>query len=220
MNKVKYKLKRSIQMKYEWRKREKSLYMTTGIQMLKIPKMKFITIAGEGNPNTAQFTHQIEALYGLSYAIRMKYKTGYYEDPFIYTVYPLEGVWTSKEKPIDGVVDKEGLVYQIMIRQPDTFNAERFDEIVEETYAKKNNPFIKVAQLIEYEEGHVIQGLHIGSFDTEKETFDQMEQLLATNNMKKTVIMEKYQHREIYLSDARRVLPEKQKTLLRYKIIE
>lgn len=56
--------------------------------------------------------------------------------------------------------------------------------------------------------------MHLGSYDSEPESFNQMEQYCKENNLTR----ESKQHREIYLSDVRKVSSEKLKTVLRFKI--
>ena len=63
-------------------------------------------------------------------------------------------------------------------------------------------------------EGECIQMLHLGSYDNEPESFKLMESFAE---------QEKYSrksrtHREIYLSDARKVSPDKLKTVLRFNV--
>src|SRR5690554_5569200 len=109
-------------MKHEWRKHEKELYMPKAKpELVTVPKQKFLMIDGQGNPNSEEFAERVGVLYSLSYAIRMMPKQGYTpEGYFEYTVYPLEGIWdlTEKGRKLD-TLDKEELVYTIMIRQPD-----------------------------------------------------------------------------------------------------
>ena len=205
-------------MKHEWRKAEKQMYLPKKIEIQTIPAYNFICLSGHGDPNSALFAEQIGALYALSYALRMKVKKGEIGEPFEYTVYPLEGVWTSETDPGDGPIIKDELIYQIMIRQPDRISKEDFLAIVEPTFKKKQNPFIKEAAFIEYEEGRVVQTIHLGSYDDEPATFAKMHTFMEENELQKTRTMGNYIHREIYLSDPRKVAPEKQKTVLRYKL--
>ena len=79
---------------------------------------------GEGDPNSEMFSQQIEALYSVSYAIRMMLKKGETTDSFVYTVYPLEGIWTTKDGSKDENLNQDQLVYRIMIRQPEQVNLE------------------------------------------------------------------------------------------------
>ncbi|MGG5370151.1 GyrI-like domain-containing protein [Enterococcus sp. AZ196] len=205
-------------MKYEWRKAEKHVYLPKKIDVQTIPNYKFICLSGNGNPNSDLFAQQISALYALSYALRMKLKKGELGEPFEYTVYPLEGVWTSEKDPGDGPVNKDELIYQIMIRQPDRLTKEDFLAVVEPTFQKKQNPHIKEATFIEYEEGPVVQTIHLGSYDEEPATFAKIHEFMEENSLTHATTMGNYIHREIYLSDPRKVIPAKQKTLLRYKL--
>ena len=175
---------------------------------------------GEGDPNSEMFSQQIEALYSVSYAIRMMLKKGETTDSFVYTVYPLEGIWTTKDGSKDENLNKDQLVYRIMIRQPEQVNLEMVSQAIQQTIKKKDNPYLNQLSFETYEDGMSIQMIHVGSFDTELESFKQMDRFLEGTAYERDWIMESYVHREIYLSDARKVVPEKRKTVLRYKLKE
>lgn len=59
--------------------------------------------------------------------------------------------------------------------------------------------------------------MHYGSFDNEPETIAVMDKFLLDNGYVND-ITEKRRHHEIYLSDARRVPPEKWKTVIRHPV--
>ena len=114
-----------MSVKHEWRKHEKPLYLPKNTpEIVEVPELKFLTLRGEGSPDSDAFTAVVVALYGLSYGIKMqckqrKVKPAGYGD---WTVYPLEGIWDINEQAREnftGVVNKEDFVYQMMIRQPD-----------------------------------------------------------------------------------------------------
>ena len=105
--------------KHEWRKHEKELYCPKqqAVQIT-VPSMKFLVLDGVGNPNHAAFADDIEALYSLSYGIKMLPKKGVMPDGYFdYTVYPLEALWKQIEHTEQ--FDKNNLQYRMMIRQPD-----------------------------------------------------------------------------------------------------
>ena len=61
--------------KHEWRKKEKAIYLPkTKPELVDIPEYKFVTITGEGNPNSENFSKYIGVLYAVSYAIKMTLK--------------------------------------------------------------------------------------------------------------------------------------------------
>lgn len=204
-------------MKHEWRKHEKQLYLPKQKpELVTVPKQKFLMIEGVGDPNSEAFAQKIEPLYSLAYGIRMMPKQGYTpEGYFEYTVYPLEGIWdlTAKGRQLDAL-DKGELIYTIMIRQPDFVTPEIVALALEKVQQKKPHPYLADVKFGEIEEGLCIQMLHVGPYDTEPESFAKMDAYAAENNLTRLSMT----HREIYLSDTRRVEPAKLKTVLRYKV--
>lgn len=206
-------------MKHEWRKHEKELYIAkTKPQLLSVPKQQFLMINGKGNPNGKDFSERIGVLYSLAYSIRMMPKSGYTpEGYFEYTVYPLEGIWDLTEKGRKmKTLDKEELLYTIMIRQPDFVTTEIFEKAMETVQQKKPHTLLEEVVFDSMEDGLSVQMLHIGPYDKEPETFEQMETFIEENQLE---IVSKA-HREIYLSDVRKVEASKLKTVLRYRVQE
>lgn len=201
--------------KVEYRKDFKELYLPkTKATIIDVPDINFLTISGVGNPNKEEFSQKTEALYAFSYAVKMSYKSdnipeGYYQ----YTVFPLEGIWDliDKDKP---ATDKDNFKYTIMIRQPDFVNQAVFEKILALTKTKKKNPEFDNLKFETISEGLCCQMMHIGSYDDEPASFELMEKYCAENAYERISKI----HREIYLSDSRKIAPEKLKTVLRFKV--
>ena len=136
---------------------------------------------------------------------------GYFE----YTVFPLEGIWDLDEegRKLD-YLNKDHLVYKLMIRQPDFVTEELFQYAVEAVKKKKPDLQLDKVKFETIEEGLCVQAMHTGSYDTEPETFALMEHYCSQYNLER---IEKI-HKEIYISDARKTAPEKLKTVLRFKV--
>ena len=204
-------------MKYEWKKHEKNLYMPKQKpELITVPEQKFFMIKGKGNPNSEEFSEKIGVLYSLSYAVRMMPKSGYTpENYFEYTVYPLEGIWdlTEEGKKLD-TLNKDEFLYTIMIRQPDFVTEEVVKRAFESVIKKKPHPFLNDVIFDTMEDGLSVQILHVGPYDTEPQSFEEMDQFTKMNNLQRVSLT----HREIYISDARKVEPEKLKTVLRYRV--
>jgi hypothetical protein len=204
-------------LKYEWKREEKELYLPKEKPILvKVPKAKYFCIKGKGNPNSEDFSNRIGVLYSLSYAVRMMPKNGFIPDGYFeYTVYPLEGLWDlTEEGKKSEIFNKEELLYTIMIKQPDFVNEEVVKKAFEIAIKKKPNHLLEEAYFDEIEDGLAVQILHIGSYDTEPESFNKMKDYINENNL----IIKSLVHREIYLSDARKVEKDKLKTVLRYMV--
>ncbi|UTW61140.1 GyrI-like domain-containing protein [bacterium SCSIO 12741] len=206
--------------KHEWRKKEKSIYQPkTEPQFIDVPSFQFITLAGEGNPNSESFSEYIGALYSLAYGLKMNLKKealqpeGYQD----FTVYPLEGVWDLNEeakRTFTGTFSKDDLVFNLMIRQPDYIPLEYMEHIRQEVLKKKSNPLVEQIKIERIQEGPCVQMMHVGSYDDEPASFARMEDF--TKKMGSTRLSKI--HREIYLSDFRKVDPEKLKTILRFGV--
>lgn len=211
--------------KHEWKKEEKYLYQPKKTpELVDVPELGFYVLEGEGNPNSAAFADCIEALYAASYGVRMAHKgktvpPGYFE----YIVYPLEGVWDLTEAgrakmmadPSLTIVQlKDELAFRLMIRQPEFLTAELAESLLAQTIQKKKLPLLSQIRFERQTEGHCVQMLHEGSYDDEPASFAQMEAYCEAAGIKR---LEKT-HREIYISDARKVKPEALKTVLRFKV--
>ncbi|MGI6323097.1 MAG: GyrI-like domain-containing protein [Bacteroidales bacterium] len=206
-------------MKHEWKKYEKQFYLPKNKpELISIPKFKFFTIEGSGNPNDDFFAEYIGVLYSLSYGIKMSPRKGI--EPkgyFDYTVYPLEGVWDLNDearKSFDGTINKNDFVFKLMIRQPDFVDKDFALQILEQTKKKKPHILFEQVRFEEIIEGDCIQMLHLGSYDNEPVSFKLMESFAEQENYSR----KSKTHREIYLSDARKVSADKLKTVLRFSV--
>lgn len=207
-------------MKHEWRKKEKGLYLPKNKpEFIEVPALNYFVLRGEGNPNSEPFAEKLAQLYALSYAVRMAPKKNRAaEGYFDYTVYPLEGVWDLNEKgraEYDGTFDKDNLVYQIMIRQPDFVDAAYAQQVIEWLKVEKPNPLLEEVSFESQCDGPCVQMLHHGSYDSEPASFAEMEAWAEKEGLTRA----SKTHREIYLSDARKVPAEKLKTTLRFKVL-
>lgn len=208
-------------MKHEWRKKEKQFYLPKNTpEKITIPEFQFFTISGKGNPNDSNFSDHIAALYAVSYGVKMGLKknpvlSGYTD----YAVYPLEGVWDISEKAKQhfdpkAPINKDELVYKIMIRQPDFVTEAYALEVIEQVRIKKPKLAIDQVKFERITDGDCIQMLHVGPFENEPKTFEIMENYAHDLGFERT----SKKHREIYLSDFRKVPKEKLKTVLRFNL--
>ena len=177
----------------------------------------------------------IGLLYGIAFTIKMSKKEDHQIDGYFdYVVPPLEGFWwqgerrpgdamlrTDRAGRRDGVpgIDyarKEDFKWISVIRLPDFVTREDFDWAVRKATAKKKQDFSKV-EFISYEEDLCVQCMHIGLYDDEPVTVDAMHRYMEEQGYTLD-ITDQRMHHEIYLSDARKVAPEKLKTVIRHPI--
>lgn len=202
--------------KIDYKKDYKEIYIPKQKpSLLTLDPMTYITLTYEGDPNKPEFQPIMAALYGFAYTIKMKSKQR--EDYYDYVVFPLEGEWDiiNKEKGFDS---KGNLKSKIMIRQPDFLDEDLFNTYKALLLKKERDPAVLSAiervRLEVIEEGPCVQMLHIGSYDNEPATFQVMEAFCKEMGYKR----KEKTHKEIYLSDPRKVAPEKLRTVLRFKV--
>jgi hypothetical protein len=207
-------------MPFDFKKEYKEFYMPKGKpEIVTVPKMNYIAVRGKGNPNEeeGEYKKSIELLYGIAYTIKMSKKGDHkIEGYFDYVVPPLEGFWW--QETVDGIdySHKENFQWISVIRLPDFVTKADFDWAIEEATRKKKIDFSKV-EFLEIEEGLCVQCMHSGSYDDEPATVAAMDKFIADNGYEND-ISDTRRHHEIYLSDARKVAPEKLKTVIRHPI--
>lgn len=212
-------IRRNI-MAFDFKKEYKEFYMPKNKpSIVTVPSMNYLAVRGQGNPNIegGQYQQSIGLLYGIAYTIKMS-KMGDYriEGYYDYVVPPLEGFWWQ-----DGVqgVDyarKAEFKWISVIRLPDFVSRADFDWAIGEATRKKQTDFSKV-EFMTYDEGLCVQCMHIGPYDDEPATVALMHEYMERQGYALD-ITDKRLHHEIYLSDARKVAPEKLKTVVRHPI--
>ena len=207
-------------MPFDFKKEYKEFYMPKGKpEIVTVPKMNYIAVRGKGNPNEeeGEYKKSIELLYGIAYTIKMSKKGDHkIEGYFDYVVPPLEGFWWQEN--VDGIdySHKENFQWISVIRLPDFVTKADFEWATEEATRKKKMDFSKV-EFLTLEEGLCVQCMHSGSYDDEPATVAAMDKFIADNGYEND-ISDIRRHHEIYLSDARKVAPEKLKTVIRHPI--
>lgn len=208
-------------MSFDYKKEYKEFYMPKNKpQIVDVPQMNFIAVRGKGNPNDedGEYKAAIGLLYGIAFTIKMSKKGSHKIDGYFdYVVPPLEGFWwQGEDNPEVDFERKEDFRWISVIRLPDFVTEEDFRWAIEEAGRKKGQDFSKV-EFMTICEGLCVQCMHIGPYDDEPATVALMNQFLRENGYVND-FSEKRRHHEIYLSDARRVAPEKRKTVIRHPI--
>ena len=207
-------------MAFDFKKEYKEFYMPKDIpSIVTVPPMNYLAVRGHGNPNEegGEYKEAIGLLYGIAFTIKMSKKgSRQIEGFFDYVVPPLEGFWW--QDGVQGVdyAHKESFNWISVIRLPDFVKKADFDWAIEEATRKKKTDFSKV-EFLTVDEGLCVQCMHIGSYDAEPATVDLMHRFIEEQGYKLD-ISDIRRHHEIYLSDARKVAPEKLKTVIRHPI--
>ena len=207
-------------MAFDFKKEYKEFYMPKNKpEIVNVPEANYIAVRGKGDPNEEDGDYQkaINVLYAVAYTLKMSYKTDHHIEGFFeYVVPPLEGFWWQDN--VDGVdyLDKSTFNWIAVIRLPDFITEKDFKWAVE-TAEKKKKLDCSKAEFMTIDEGLCVQIMHSGSFEDEPATVSLMDSYLTENGYINDLSAARLHH-EIYLSDARKVAPEKWKTVIRHPI--
>ncbi len=207
-------------MAFDFKKEYKEYYMPKNKpEIVSVPEANYIAVRGKGDPNEVGGAYQqaIGVLYAVAYTLKMSYKTDYkIEGFFEYVVPPLEGFWRQDNTEGVNYTDKSSFNWISVIRLPDFVTKKDFEWAVE-TATKKKKLDCSSAEFMTIDEGLCVQIMHHGPFDDEPATVALMDKYLAENGYVNDMTAARLHH-EIYMSDARRVAPEKWKTVIRHPI--
>ncbi|MBE6939259.1 MAG: transcriptional regulator [Ruminococcaceae bacterium] len=207
-------------MTFDFKKEYKELYMPKNRpEIVTVPKANYIAVRGTGDPNEEGGAYQqaIGILYAVAYTLKMSHKTDYKIKGFFeYVVPPLEGFWWQEH--VDGVdyTNKSAFHWISVIRLPDFVSEEDVAWAVE-TATKKKKLDCTPVEFLTVDEGLCVQILHTGSFDDEPATVAWMDDYLQKNGYVNDFSQSRLHH-EIYLSDVRKVAPDRWKTVIRHPI--
>lgn len=207
-------------MVFDFKKEYKEFYLPKNTpQIVTVPPMNYIAVRGKGDPNEegGAYKTAIGVLYAIAYTIKMSKKgdhriEGYYD----FVVPPLEGFWWQNGAEGFDYTDKSAFNWISVIRLPDFVTKVDFDWAVEEATRKKKLD-CSMAEFMAIDEGECVQIMHLGAFDDEPATVAIMDAYLKANGYENDFSVTRLHH-EIYLSDARKVAPEKWKTVIRHPI--
>lgn len=207
-------------MAFDYKKEYKEFYLPKNKPaIVDVPPMQFLAVRGAGDPNQpdGEYKAAMSLLYGMAFTIKMS-KLGAHkiDGYFDYVVPPLEGFWWQEDSDKIDYTRKADFRWISLIRLPDFVTKADFDWAIAEATQKKKQDFSKV-ELLPYHEGLCVQCMHIGAYDDEPATVAQMEAFCRENGYE-TDITDMRFHHEIYLSDARKVAPERRKTVLRLPV--
>ena len=197
--------------KIDLKKKLKALYNPTAkeVTLIDIPKMNFIMIDGQGAPESNQFMEAMQAMYPVAYTIKFeKKKTGGPD----FTVMALEALWWAEDMKVfmTETADRNKWQWTVMMMQPDFITRRDFDNAIAAAKKKKGNPALNHVRFESFTEGKCVQIMHIGPYSAEGPNIQRIH-----NKIKEIVGKLSGKHHEIYLSDPRRVAPQKMKTVIR-----
>jgi len=199
--------------KIDLRKQYKPFYSPSSkeFSFATLPELNYLMIDGHGDPSTSQdYQAAIQTLYSLSYTLKFTLKKSSGID---FTVMGLEGLWWVPDMTKFNLDHKDEWDWTAMILQPEFITPEMVKDAMTTASAKGKAPLADRTRLEGLAEGECVQILYFGAYDDEAPTIARLHAFIRENGY-----TPHGKHHEIYLSDARRVAPEKNKTILRQPV--
>ncbi|HSX02151.1 MAG TPA: GyrI-like domain-containing protein [Candidatus Saccharimonadia bacterium] len=181
------------------------------VQEVMAPKLQFIMVDGQGSPESpagaAAFEQAIQALYGLSFALKFACKQAGGPD---YVVGPLEACWRMADDADFDSARPADWRWTAMIMQPDFITSQEYALALQKLQRTRPSAILNEVRLAVLEEGRSIQTMHQGPYDAEAPTLQRLADYAEAHGYAWNG-----DHHEIYLSDPRRTAPERLRTILR-----
>lgn len=197
--------------KLDHKKELKHLYKPSAKEVMEVdvPQMNFLKIDGAGDPNTSKaFQQAIEALFSVSYTLKFMIKRG--ELGIDYSVMPPEGLWWADDLMAFRENRKDEWIWKLIMMQPDFITKDLYLEAMEQVKKKKDLPALPKMRLEPFHEDRAAQIMHIGSYSEEAPTIEKVHSYIRDKGFQISG-----KHHEIYLSDIRRTVPKRLKTVIR-----
>lgn len=207
-------------MPFDFKKEYREFYLPSARpELVNVPPMNYLAVRGTGDPNEegGAYKASIGLLYAVAFTIKMSKKgdrriEGYFD----YVVPPLEGFWWQPGVQGFDVTRKQDFHWISVIRLPDFVRREDYDWAVAEA-ARKKKLDLSAMEFLTVDEGLCVQMMHLGPYDDEPATVAKMDAWMAEQGYTADFSAARLHH-EIYLSDARRVPPERRKTVIRHPV--
>jgi len=178
--------------------------------LIQTQRAKYLAITGRGAPAGEAFQKAVGALYNVAYTLKMAKKSAGKN----YKVCNLEGLWWGENEAENFATQpSDTWNWKIVIRVPDFISAKDLKDAIGTLKEKGKPPETAEVKLEKLDEGQCVQMLHVGPYAKEAETISQMLALATERGLSCHGL-----HHEIYLSDPRRVPPERLRTILRLPV--
>ena len=196
------------------REKLRELYQPTakGFTIVEVPELRYIMVDGEGDPSGEQFAHLSRWLFAVVYPLRMLGRQVMGKN---FVEPPLECLWWADD--LNDLISGKSDQFkwrQMIVADADWITPERYDAAVNDASTRLGEVPFSI-RMTNYSEGKCVQILHIGPPGSQTDVIAEMHNSFLPMNH----LVPCGHHHEIYLNDARRVAPQKLRTVLRQQVI-
>ena len=179
--------------------------------MIETRPARYLVVDGRGGPGETVFQDRVGALYGVGYTVKFNSKFAGGD----YVVGKLEGLWGVRGQTAADLagLPKSEWNWRLMMRVPEFIGDEQIVAARKMLREKGKEGDFDAVTLETIDEGLCVQILHVGPYEDEHRTIETMKSFAVEQGCEPNLW-----HHEIYLSDPRRVPPEKLRTILRQPV--
>ncbi|WP_460446190.1 GyrI-like domain-containing protein [Angustibacter aerolatus] len=179
--------------------------------VVQVPPLQHLAVDGRGDPNTSrEYADAVTSLYPLAYRLKA---IGRQQPERAHVVMPLEALWWSDDlAAFTSARDKGAWSWRLLIAVPDWVTGEHV-EAARDAARRSAPPALDRVRLEPFDEGLVVQTLHVGPYDEEGPVIEALHAFAAAQGLRLTG-----HHHEVYLGDPRRSTPDRLRTILRQPV--
>lgn len=176
--------------------------------LIEVGEASYLTACGNGAPGSELFERRVGALYAVAYTLKFESKSAGRD----YVVGKLEGLYGVDGQSLEelGNLPTSEWNWRLMIRLPEFVSGEHLAAARRTLQDKGKVGDFDAVSIETVREGTCVQMLHLGPYEEASRTIEAMEEFARTRGLTGNMW-----HHEIYLSDPRRVPPERLRTILR-----
>jgi hypothetical protein len=203
---VRKRAPRPVVARIDFRKSQPELYKAgRSVTELRAPKAAFLVVDGVGEPGGAAFQSAVQQLYAVAYTTKFAMKK---EGGSDFGIPPLECLWPDDP----AVKPKAEWRWRLMLRVPPCVKAGPLQRVRRMIKEKKGLATDAVKRLT-WAEGRALQVLHVGPYDAVSASYRRIMEEAGPRGL----VCVPPGH-EVYLSDPRRVPPDRLKTIVRMPV--
>ena len=189
------------------------------VSLVTVPTLSYLMVDGRGDPSSsAAYGEALGALFSVSYALKFRLRS----EGVDYKVAPPETLWWAESMSAftsGDVADRSAWEWTAMIAQPEAATPELVKRVADDIAARKQGlPGLDRLRLADLAEGAAVQVLHVGPWSEEGPVIAALHTYAHALGFTFDGLAQK--HHEVYLSDARRVPPERWRTVIRQPVVQ
>ncbi len=177
-------------------------------RVITVGRGQYLAAEGRGSPRDRPFQTLVAALHRIAWALKAtKRKLG--KD---FRVMPLEAIWWSDGGDLQTTPEAEWR-WKVLVRVPNFVRGRDLAPAAAALAARGRGEGTGEVALEQLKEGRCVQALHLGPVQDQGGTVEGMIRAARAHDLTLHG-----RHHEIYLSDPRRVPPERLRTILRHPV--